>query len=90
MIEADEDPPAYFHETKWPHPRLVRNKPQGEDEALVWVLAAGGVLVVVRPAWPVRASFTSQSAIMKRGSRSVSIAHSIGWWIPEKRQGVRI
>ena len=39
MIEADEeDPPAYFQETKWPHPRLVRNRPQGEDEALVWVL----------------------------------------------------
>ena len=36
--ETDEDIPGEFYHTKWPHPRLNKNRPTGEDEALVWFL----------------------------------------------------
>ena len=32
------DGPPEFSEHGWPHPKLVDNKPQGKDEALVWFM----------------------------------------------------
>ena len=36
--EGDEDIPEEFYKTKWPHPRLLKNRPTGPDEALVWFM----------------------------------------------------
>ena len=38
MCEEDGDIPGEFYDTKWPHPRLNKNKPTGQDEALVWFM----------------------------------------------------
>ena len=38
MFEDDGDIPEEFYDTKWPHPRLNKNRPTGQDEALVWFL----------------------------------------------------
>ena len=38
MMDDDGDIPGEFYETKWPHPRLKRNQPTGQDEALAWFL----------------------------------------------------
>merc|ERR1711962_1719153 len=36
--EGDEDIPEEFYDTKWPHPRLLRNRPTALDDALVWFM----------------------------------------------------
>ena len=36
--DEDGDIPEDFYDTKWPHPRLQKNKPTGQDEALVWFM----------------------------------------------------
>lgn len=38
MCEDDGDIPEEFYDTKWPHPRLNKNRPTGQDEALLWFL----------------------------------------------------
>ena len=39
-MEASSYPegPPEFSSHSWPHPRLVNNKSQGQDEALVWYM----------------------------------------------------
>ena len=36
--DFDSRVPPYFHLRKWPSPKLIENRPQGKDEALVWFL----------------------------------------------------
>ena len=36
--EYSENVPTHFYDTKWPHPKLKRNRPTGKDEALVWFM----------------------------------------------------
>ena len=38
LNDEDGDIPEDFYDTKWPHPRLQKNKPTGQDEALVWFM----------------------------------------------------
>ena len=34
----DSRVPADFHSRKWPYPKLINNRPQGKDLALVWFM----------------------------------------------------
>ena len=45
MCEEDRDIPGEFYDTKWPHPRLNKNKPTGQDEALVWFMESEKKLI---------------------------------------------
>merc|ERR1711872_1183230 len=36
--DYDENEPDYFFDTKWPHPRLRKNRQRGKDEALAWFM----------------------------------------------------
>ena len=36
--DYDSIVPAYFQREKWPCPRLIDNRPQGKDLALVWFM----------------------------------------------------
>ena len=36
--DFDSRVPPHFHSKKWPSPRLIENRPQGKDEALVWFM----------------------------------------------------
>ena len=41
-VEEEEDfdgrVPPDFHSKKWPSPKLINNRPQGKDKALVWFM----------------------------------------------------
>ena len=34
----NETLPTKFYHQKWPHPKLIHNRPTGKDEALCWFL----------------------------------------------------
>ena len=45
VSEEDEDIPKEFYDIKWPHPRLLKNRPTGPDEALVWFMESEKELI---------------------------------------------